>query len=84
MYKKDLKRLQHKPKIFPQYSPHENLPIQYEIKVKRQYKTSPDESSYLSPTEKHHLISSRNILYYGRAIESSILPTLNEIESKQA
>ena len=80
-----MKRLQFKPQVSPQYSPHACAPIQYATKNTRQYATAPDTSPYLSPTETKYIQSvTGSHLYYGRAIDYTILPALNEIASEQA
>ena len=83
--RKTLIRLQHKPQVSPQYSPHDCVPIQYATKNTRQYATAPDTSPFLSPVETTYIQSvTGSLLYYGRAIDYSILPALNEIASEQA
>ena len=42
--KKTLQRIQHKPQVYPQYSPHAHIPIQYATKNTRQYATALDTS----------------------------------------
>ena len=80
-----LKRLNHVPQVTPQYSPHAHIPIQYGTKGTRQYATAPDLSPPLSPKETTKLQSiTGSFLYYGRALDNTILPALNEIASMQA
>ena len=82
---KTLERLQHKPPSSPQYSPHAHVPIVYATKNTRQYATAPDTSPLLSPKETTFIQSvTGSHLYYGRAIDYTILPALNEIASEQA
>jgi hypothetical protein len=82
---KMLQRFQHTPKITPQYSPHKHLPIVYGATNTRQYATAPDSFPHLSPTGTTHIQSIvGSHLYYGRAIDHTTLPTLNEISSEQA
>ena len=85
-YVKDsLKRLQHVPKVYPQYSPHVHTPIQYGTKGTRQYATAPDLSPPLDPKGTTHIQSvAGSFLYYGRALDHTILPALNELASTQA
>ena len=79
-----LKRLGHTTLKHPQYSPHAHRPIQYGKKGARQYATTPDLSPPLSPAETEHVQSiTGSFLFYGRAIDLTILPTLNEIASMQ-
>ena len=55
------------------------------VSVGDKYATAPDTSPYLSPTETKNIQSvTGSHLYYGRAIDYSILPALNEIASEQA
>ena len=83
--RKSLTRLQHKPDVHPQFSPHEHVPIQYGIKGTRQYATAPDDSPHLSTKETTHIQQvTGSFLYYGRAIDYTILPALNEIATAQA
>ena len=80
-----LKRLQHIPKRYPQYSPHRHVPIQYGKKGTQQFAAKPDESPLLNPAETKHIQSTTgSFLYYGRAIDYTILPALNDIASAQA
>ena len=67
----------------PQYSPHNHVPIQYGQTW--QFATSPDESPLLSTKETKHVQSTTGLfLYYGREIDYTILPALNDIASAQA
>ena len=80
-----LQRLKHVPHISPQYSPHEHVPIQYGHKGIRQYATAPDTSPKLNPKDTTKIQSiTGSFLYYGRAIDHTILPALNTIASAQA
>ena len=81
---KSLERLQHKPTVHPQYSPHKCAPIQYGQKGTQQ-STEQDTTALLSKKETTHLQSTAgSFLYYARAIDSTTLPALNEIASTQA
>ena len=83
--KKTLQRLQHIQKVSPQYSPHAHIPIVYATKNTRQYATAPDTSPLLSPKDTTYIQSvTGSFLYYGRALDNTILPALNEIASEQA
>ena len=80
-----LRRLGYKVLRHPQCSPHAHLPIRYGKKGERQYATSPDLSPPLSPADTKHIQSiTGSFLFYGRAIDSTILPALNEIASMQS
>ena len=82
--KKLLDRLQYQPNRYPEYSPHEHIPIEYGTKT-RQYATAPDSSPLLDPKGTKYIQSvTGSLLYYGRAIDNTILPTLNEIAAQQA
>ena len=82
---KSLKRLQHVPNIYPQYSPHRHNPIKYGQKGIQQFANSPDDTPKLSPMDTKHIQSiTGSFLYYGRAIDYTILPALNDIASAQA
>ena len=82
---KALERLQYNKKIYPQYSPHAHVPIQYATKNTRQYATAPDTSPLLNPKETKYIQSvTGSMLYYGRALDHTILPALNEIASEQS
>ena len=79
-----LQRHHHHPKVSPQYSPHVHLPILYGTGT-RQYATAPDMSPQLNRTETTYIQSvTGSYLYYGRAIDHTILPALNAIASAQA
>ena len=80
-----LQRLRYVKNKYPQYSPHHHAPIQYGQKGTRQFASSPDDSPLLSPKETKHVQSTTgSFLYYGRAIDYTILPALNDIASAQA
>ena len=79
-----LKKLQHTPNL-PQYSPHEYVPIKYSKKGDRQYMQQPDESPHLNATDTKWVQSAvGSLLYYGRALDNTILPALNQIGTEQA
>ena len=80
-----LKQLQHVPHKYPQYSSHQHVPIQYGKKGTQQFTPAPDKAPLLNPTETKHIQSTTgSFLYYGRAIDYTILPALNDIASAQA
>jgi hypothetical protein len=79
-----LAKLQH---LFtnPQYSPYLVTPYVPLKKGQRQYAQDPDTTAFLTPTETtviQQIVGS--LLYYGRAIDSTILPALNTIALSQA
>ena len=83
--KKALQKFQYTSKKYPQYSPHRHVPIQYGKKGTQQFATAPDESPLLTPIKTKHIQSTTgSFLYYGRAIDYTILPALNDIASAQA
>ena len=82
--KNSLKRFNHSPSKSPQYSPHAHFSIQYGQGT-RQYATAPDLSPPLSPADTTHIQSViGTYLYYGRALDHTILPALNSIASAQS
>ena len=52
---KALVRLKHEHTVFPQFTPHQHVPVRYGIKGQRQFAPGPDTSTALSPSEKKHL-----------------------------
>jgi hypothetical protein len=83
--KKALNRLQHTPHTSPQHSPHQHVPIQYGEKGCRQFAPGVDTSRPLSAKETTELQSTvETFLYYGRAVDSSILPALNSLAREQS
>ena len=85
-YVKDtLRRFQHDTNKSPQHSPHEHTAIKYGTKGQRQYATSPDTSPLLDKKDTKFVQSvTGSFLYYARAIDSTMLPALNDIASQQA
>ena len=80
-----LQRLGHAPKASPQYSPHKHIPVKYGRPGQQQFATTTDQSALLSPQDTKHIQSTTGpFLYYGRAIDYTILPALNDISSMQA
>ena len=81
---KPLEILQHIPKVSPQYSPHAYIPIQYTTAKKQEHATAPDTSPSLDQNETKYIQSfTGSLLYYGRALDHTILPVLNGIASEQ-
>ena len=82
---KSLKWLQRKKKLSPQYSLHAHIPIKSAAKNTQQYATSPDTSPLLDPKETKYIQLVRgSLLYYRRALDFTILPALNKIDSEQS
>ena len=79
-----LKKLNHQPKIFPQYSPHKHMPIIYRKKDTQQLVTN-DTSQLLSKKDvKQIQFITSTFLYHARALYYTMLPALNEIAYTQA
>ena len=79
---KALKRLQHKKSKRPQYSPHNWTQPSYGSKVQM---ANFDDSPPLNTTDTKHIQSIvGSFLYYARAIDSTMLPALNDIGAQQA
>jgi hypothetical protein len=80
---KVLLKYQHPPPNRPTYAPHTyNEPVYGQ---RHQMAPDPDDSSYLSPKgikEIQGIIGS--LLYYARAVDPTMLTTLNELSSEQA
>ena len=80
-----LKKLQHQQPATPQYSPFLVTPYVPLKKGERQYASPPDNTELLTPKETttiQQIVGS--LLYYARAIDSTILPALNTIAQSQA
>ena len=74
-----LNRLQHTPKVPPQYSPHHHTGFKYFTLVTKQYSTAPDETPTLSKqdiTFVQYIVEL--FLYYGRSLDTTILPALKQ------
>ena len=79
-----LQRLQHKHPTKPQYSPHDFTSVIQMQKGARQY-VHHDNTPFVSAKDTTWVQSVvGSFLYYGRAIDGSILPALNEIGTQQA
>ena len=78
-----LERLNYKP-TKQQYSLHEHTPPHYLKPGERQYTKSTDDSPLVSPKDTRWI---QNVvgtfLYYGRALDYTILPALNEMGLQQ-
>ena len=82
---KMMKKLNYTPSSQPQYSPHEYTTFQYSKIGDRQYAKPDDSSPVLNKTETKWVQSAiGSLLYYGRALDSSILPALNQLGTQQA
>ena len=80
-----LQKLQHRNPNTPQYSPHEYIPIKYSVKGDRQYMQQPDTSAILNNEDTKWVQSAiGSLLYYGRALDNTILPALNQLGTEQA
>eukprot|EP00957_Ditylum_brightwellii_P206537 15348904-Ditylum_brightwellii.AAC.1 len=80
---KSLKKFQHAIPVKPQYAPHKWNQPKYGQRI--QYAPPPDASDSLDKkaTQEIQAIVG-TFLYYGRTIDSTILPTLNKISADQA
>ena len=77
-----LKKLQHDKKNKPKYSPHEHFPINYGKHDATQYTTTPDNKPTLSPYGTKYIQSvTETFLYYARALDTTMIPALNNISS---
>eukprot|EP00957_Ditylum_brightwellii_P038578 2916407-Ditylum_brightwellii.AAC.1 len=80
---KFLKKIQHATPIKPQYALHKWNQPKYRQKI--QYALPPDASDSLDKKATHEIQAIvGTFMYYGRAIDSTILPTLNKISANQA
>ena len=79
-----LHRFLHPQPKSPQFSPHAHVPIKYGLKT-RQYALEPDTSPLLDKKGiKYVQQVVGSLLYYARALDGTMLPTLNIIGSEQA
>ena len=82
---KALRRLQYQLSKLPQYLPHTYTPFKIGKKNTRQWATTPDNSPLLSPAQTRYIQSvTGTFLYYARALDSTILPAVNELSRQQA
>ena len=80
-----LKRLGYNVSVTPQYSPHEHIGVNWTNKGDRQYAQQPDTSPFLSKVETKYVQQVVGVfLYYARALDSTMLPALNQIGAQQA
>eukprot|EP00957_Ditylum_brightwellii_P172940 13166395-Ditylum_brightwellii.AAC.1 len=79
---KSLKKFQHTTPVKPQYAPHKWNQSKYGQKV--QYTPPTDTSDMLGKKDMRKIQAIvGTFLYYGRAIDGTILPTINEISTNQ-
>ena len=82
---KALHKFQHLKPTKPQWSPHESTPYIPMTKGQQQYAPTPDTTAFLNKHDTTYVQSVvGTLLYYGRAIDNTILPALNTIASDQA
>lgn len=80
-----LQKLQHTICTFPQYSPHNYIITKWTQKSDRQYTRQLDTSSFLTPKQTSYVqIVAGIFLYYAHALDSIMLPALNDISSQQS
>ena len=78
-----LYNFQHIPPSQPPYQPHSHNPIWYGDK--RQYAKGPNLYKHINKKERKHVQSVIvTLLYYEQAIESTVLPVLNDISSQHS
>jgi len=79
---KTLKRFNHKKPSKKQNSPHPHKLVRYGAKI--QYADEHDDSPPLGDEEKKYIQAlTGTLLYYGRAVDSTILPALSSLASEQ-
>ena len=79
------RRLGHAPTTHPQHSPHEHIPTKCGTKGTQQCATAPDMSPFLTPKETKFAQSvTGSFLHYGRALDATFPPALNEIAAAQS
>ena len=77
--------MQNKVFKYPQYSLHEYVNVKWSDKAELQYAMKPDTSDLLMPKETKYIQSAiGSLLYYARALDGSMLPTLSQIADTQA
>ena len=82
--KKALKKFNHKPPKRPEHAPHNWTAPIYGQRT-QQRATQESTAPLLPPAEKQQVQAiTGNFLYYGLGIDSTILVTLNEIDSQQS
>lgn len=80
--KKALERFDHQPPASPQNSPYPHTRPNYGAKI--QYATDPDSSPELGKKEKKFIQQvTGTLLYYARAVDSTLLTALSAIASQQ-
>jgi hypothetical protein len=78
---KALLKFQHPPPVSPQHQPYKNVPIQYGAKIQR---VAIDTSEPLSPAAiKRVQDIVGTLLYYGRAVDPTLLTALSAIAARQ-
>ena len=80
---KALKKYNHPPPLKPQLAPHKWSQPAYGKKI--QYATIPDQTNLLDKKDKQKIQSIvGTFLYYGRAVEPTVLTALNDLATYQA
>ena len=81
-----LAKIQYSPLKHPQYSPHHFDPIIYGRKGQQQLAKTQSNEPTITDKQKIRYVQSvvGSLLYYARAIDSTILPALNDISKTQA
>ena len=72
-------------KVFPQYSPHPHIDVNWTKKGERPYARQEDTTPLLLPKDiKYIQVVVGTFLYYARALDNTMLTALNDIGSQQA
>ena len=79
-----LQKLQYKQNKYPQYSPHAYVTIKWTNKGDCQFAMQEDTSPLLNPKETRYVQSAiGSLLYYACVLDSTLLPTLNQLGASQ-
>lgn len=80
-----LSKLNYTPASSPQYSPHKPISFQYTKQGGRQYVKTTPSSPFLNKLETRWVQSALGgLLFYARALDNTMLPTLNDLSTEQA
>ena len=81
---KALQVLQHTVNVYPQFSPHEYIAVNFIKQPQRQYAMQDDDLPLLFPKEINYVQRLiRTLLYYARAIDSTLLTALTHIATQK-
>ena len=80
-----LDKLAYTAKVYPQFSPHQFINVKWTRKNERQYAQQEDTSELLNAEDTRYIQSAvGSLLYYARALDSTMLPALNQIGTQQS